>query len=92
MTNHEWPALVRPALAGVAALATAAGALAAGVTTAGLVTRTVLAGVLFWILGTAFGRLVAWCTAPVSGRGKALPGARGQAIDVTLPAARPPGA
>lgn len=89
--SPEWVSLVRLALAGAAALATAAGALAAGVTTTGLLARSILAGVLFWLLGTAFGRLITWCLAPVSGRAKALPGVKGRALDVTLPAVQPPG-
>ncbi|MDP2872532.1 MAG: hypothetical protein Q8P31_08360 [Bacillota bacterium] len=91
MTNADFVPMARLCLTGVAVLATAAGALAAGVTTGGLVARTALAGVCFWILGTVLGRLIAWCGAPASKRGPALPGSKGQVLDVTLPATHPPG-
>jgi hypothetical protein len=92
VSNPEWVSPIRLVLAAAAALGTAVGALGAGATTSGLLVRTALGGVLFLLLGTAFGRLVSWCLAPVPGRSKALPGVKGQALDVTLPAVQPPDA
>lgn len=82
-----------PVLAALAALCTAGAAMAAGVTTTGMLVRVAVAAAGFWAVGLGLDRVLAWAIEGVPTKGVAGgadgQGAKGQRLDVRLPAIAP---
>ncbi len=80
-------------LAALAALLTAAGSICAGATTAGMAVRVTVAAAGFWAVGMVLDRVLAWAVGsdpqPGASDGDASGDAKGQRLDVRLPAVAP---